>query len=249
MEYRPDKSRWIVLAIAFVAIVAIPGYLIAKNYSEREAFTFSGRVISQESDTAEPKKTLVPTSTWTPRPSATQRPTLTPIFTPSSTNPSIPGFDFSGAFVIEVVHLEEGGQSMVKIFVPRVIVGEFLAEVQILWTTWNYNCLLIDESKDRLFCVGPRLPPSDQAIIRVFEVLIDPEEELLVFETEFVVFEYIPSTSTPKGPPKVVTPTLTPSPTSTVPPTLTPSQTPTPIPTNTLAPPPSPQVTPPTPNG
>jgi hypothetical protein len=249
MDQRSVLARGIPLALLFIFILAIPIYIITKAYINRETFTYTGRVFGQQSNTVSNNFIFEPTSTLTPQPSVTPTPTstLTPTSTISPTFIVSPGFDFSGAYVIEVIHFDEDGpQSIVKIKVPRVIVGEFFAEVRILWTEWDFTCILLEESEDHLFCVGPRLPPSNRASIRIYEVLSSGQTPVLVLESEFVVLEYVPSTSTPSKPKSP--PGFTPTPSITPTPTITPlpTQTYTPVPPTSTLPP---WATPPTPGG
>ena len=153
------------------------------------------------------------------------------------------GYDFSKAFIDNVVHLPEGGgRTMVTIVVPGVLDGEFHAEVLIGSDSWDYQCVILVGSEDHLFCFGDRLPETDEAVIRVFEIFEESEESVLVFEAQFSVYEFVPTkTNTPSAPRH--TSTITPTPTNTGTPSLTPTNTYTP----TLPPPAPPEETPITP--
>ena len=183
--------------------------------------------------------TIAPTATDTPLPSET--PTLTPTATPSVTPTvdvsSTPIGAFQNAYIDDVVHLTENSQqTMVQIIVDRPLEGDFRADIEIQWNSWDYYCFILGEENDQLFCIGSRLPATTNAIIKVFEV-IGAGEESLVFESSFEVPVLIP-TITPK-PTKKSPATRTPSPTNTsIPgPTATPTQTTIPTSTNTPIPP------------
>ena len=156
------------------------------------------------------------------------------------------GFDFSQAYIKNVVHLPDAGvRTMVTIFVPGILTGEFFAQVEIDLDTWVYDCVILDGNEDHLFCFGDRLPTTNNALIRVFEDLSESEGSQLVFEGRFEVIKFVPTkTNTPSGP--VHTATFTPTPTQTPTPTITPTPTPTPTPTDLPTPPPA-QETPITP--
>jgi hypothetical protein len=148
------------------------------------------------------------------------------------------------------MHLTDNGpQTMIKIITDSSLEGVYRADIEILWNSWDFNCLILGDENDHLFCLGRRLPVTTQASIEVFELLGGGEGEL-VFTGTFEVPALGP-TKTPKPtrrPQSTQGPTSIPTSTP-IPPTLTPqsTNTPAPTPTNTLGPPPSPQVTPPTP--
>jgi hypothetical protein len=146
------------------------------------------------------------------------------------------GFDFTGAYIKNVVHIPEGGgDTMVTIVVQGILEGEFFAQVEIPPDFWLYVCVIREWSEDHLFCFGDRLPDANDATIHVFEVLEEDEETILVFEAEIVVPKFVPTkTNTPSAPKQ--TSTFTPTPTN----TITPSPMVTPSLTPTLPPPPPP---------
>jgi hypothetical protein len=214
--------------------VAIPVYFIANAYRERGipiAIALTG-LERTETSTATRSAQLPPN--WTKTPTGTPTPTITP--TPSATpTPTALTLDFSDAFISEVVHIVENGpKTLVKIVVPGGVEGDFHAVVEIVLQSWDYTCITTEESDDHLFCVGGRLPETNQAVLQVFQVLDEDDDSILVYETLFEVPPYIPATATrtPKsggGPPpppqNTATPTPTPTITNTPSPTLTPTNT------------------------
>ena len=242
MRFRRGLGRQIIIAILFVTAVAIPVYFISDAYIEREDLAVLARVEVMPTVTPTPTETPIFPPTWTPRPSSTPSSTPTETPTPAATPTEIliptTGYDFSLAYIKNVVHLPEaGGRTMVTIVVPGTLEGDFLAQVEIQPDFWQYECVMLAGSEDHLFCFGDRLPESDDAIIQVFERLEESGESIMVFEAEFEVFKLMPTkTNTPQAP--RATATLTPTP------TITPAPTNafTPTPTSTIGPPPSPWV-------
>jgi hypothetical protein len=224
MRFRRGLIRQIGIAIFFVFAVGIPVYFISDAYIEREDLAQLVHLDRTATHTITPTDTPVFPPTWTPRPTST--PTATPTTTATPTEILIPntGYDFSGAYIENVVHLpERGGQTMVTIVVPGVIDGEFFAEVEIEDDSWGYVCVILVESEDHLFCFGPRLPGADDARILVFEELGAEGGTTLVFEAEFEVHEFVPaSTNTPTRHPATSTASFTITPTPTIPPWATP---------------------------
>lgn len=255
MRIRRGLGRKIIIAILFVTAVAIPVYFITDAYIEREDPALLARVEITPSETPTPTETPIFPPTWTPRPSSTpsSTPSETPTPSPTPTEILIPttGYDFSLAYIKNVVHLPEaGGRTMVTIVVPGTLEGDFFGQVEIQPDFWQYECVMLAGSEDHLFCFGDRLPESDDAIIRVFERLEERGDPVMVFEAEFEVFKLMPTkTNTPAGPRPTARDTSTPTATPTPPPTSTPTPTNTPPPTATFTPgpPPSPQATPITP--
>ena len=207
----------------------------------------------------------LPSATPVPRDAPTEQPsptgtatalavlTLTPTATP-------PGSNFDGAYVSGMTWLEDG-RTMVRIIVPAGAAGNYRAEVETNRSS-EYVCVIPEDHEDRIYCIGPQLPRGITAIIRVYH---SASAEQLVFVSEFIAMEVLPTPS-PKatsGASGNVIATSTSTPTSTLTPTLTssPSITPThtttptgfhtatpisisPTPTPTDSPTPSPSTTP-----
>lgn len=211
------------------------------------------RLDRNPTETATATNTPVFPPTWTARPSSTPSETPTPSATPTELIIPNTGYDFSKAYIDNVVHLPEGGgRTMVTIVVPGVLDGKFYAEVLIGADSWNYECVVLKGSEDHLFCFGDRLPGTDEALILVYEELEETGKLVLVYEAEFEVAEFVPTkTNTPRSPNPTAQNTSTPTTSTTQLPTTTstpaPTNTPSPTATFTPGPPPSPQATPITP--
>lgn len=228
MRYRRGLIRQFGIALIFVIAVGIPVHFISDAYLEREDSAQLANLDRTATHTTTYTVTPVFPPTWTPRPSSTPTETPTPTATPTEILIPNTGFDFSGAYIENVVHLpERGGQTMVTIVVLGVIEGEFFAEVEIEDDSWEYECVILVKREDHLFCFGPRLPGADDARIQVFEDLGPGDGTALVFEAEFEVHEFVPaSTNTPTRRSATATfthlPTFTITPTPTIPPWATP---------------------------
>lgn len=198
----------------------------------------TSRALVQGPDPIANELSAIPTATLTTVPAATSAQTprsATPTETPTSI--PVPGMDFSDAYVLGVTRLQDD-RSMVRIQVPAGVVGEYSAEVETN-RVWDYMCVIPEGHDDRLYCVGPLLAQGSQATIRVYS------DEILLFESTFIVWEVLASsTPAPKdnpAPTSKLTPTPTSTPThtpiSTSTSTHTPTGTSTPTATNTPIPP------------
>jgi len=233
MGYRPSRGRRLAVAFAFMIAVAVPVFFIANAYRDRENGPLIALTGLRETETSVPNAFVGLPATWTPLPTITPRNTTSPTPTTTPSPSTTLGFDFSGAFISEVVHLTENGpQTMVKIVVPGLLEREYEANVEIGTTRRDFVCLMLEESEDHLFCVGARLPSRSFALIQVYLVDGGGEDPILVFEENFTVPPFF-----------VATPTQTRRPAPTPKPKKT--ATPTPIPTNTIVPtnPPAPTAT------
>jgi hypothetical protein len=113
---------------------------------------------------------------------------------------------------------------MVTIVVLGILESDFLANIEIENDYWDYECVILLESEDRLFCYGPRLHRVDDALIQVFKDLGFEDGSVLDFTAEFRVYEFVPT--------KTVTPTRRPATAI-----FSPSPTFTPWPSTTTSPP------------
>jgi hypothetical protein len=262
METHLSFNKILLIGFALILALAIPTLLIVERFlTLRETETWLSQLSAQRTDTAVPAATGTPTPTDTHTPTDTSSPTPSPTPThsptPSTTEFLVPdpGDGSINGYVDQVVHLDDDGpQTMIKIISEDALLGYYRAEIQIQWNTWRYDCFVLGDKNDNLFCLGRRLPITNQATIKVFEVLGTGEDQQ-VFESSFQVPAPGPTatpkprnTSRPPAPTNAPTDTPIP-PTSTPPPTLTPTATFTPsvIPTNTDAPPSTPWAPTPTP--
>jgi len=250
MGYRLSRGSRLFVAFAFMIAVAIPVYFIANAYRDRETGPQIAMTGLGETETSVPEAIRGLPATWTPILTVPARTTVTPTPTTTPGSSVTLSYDFSEAFVSEVVHLDENRpRTMVKIVVPGVLVGEYEAKVEIGTTQWDYVCLMLEESLDYLFCVGDRLPATSLASIQVFQIVDGAEDPILVFDDIFAVPPFLAATPT-----KTQRPASTPKPKNT--PTKTPTATSTLVPASTTAPtatcPPQPTAPPwasPTPPG
>jgi len=160
------------------------------------------------------------TQTATPQVEASPVPTLPP---PAAVE-LIPVSGFSNAIIMEVVHIENGDQTLIKILTPEELEGQFFAEVEALWSRWTYACTVFEQNSKYLFCFGGRLPVTTQAVIHVHQLMDEYGSSTLVFSTDFAVPELVPTPTNPPGPQD--TPTIEPPPLDT--PTPKPTRTPRP---------------------
>lgn len=181
---------------------------------------------------------------------ATSTPTPTASVTPTVTEVEIPITGLDDPVVIEVLHLEEDNQTLIKTLFPEPLEGEFFAQVQALWSSYDYDCSISELFPDQLYCLGSRLPATNRAEIQIYQRTTAEEDAVLIFSGEFTVPALgVTPTSSPSShsspmPSGTPTPTLTPSSTPTPSRTPTPSSTPTPsrtptpssTPTNTNTP-------------
>jgi hypothetical protein len=177
-----------------------------------------------------PNANPIPTPSNMPIPDATK--------TPSATLNPIPVSGNLNVFIWEVVHIDNGTQTMVKILFPEKLEGAFFAIVENLWSEYDYQCFILGESNQDLFCLGANLRPVTQANIRVYKDDASSEDSTLVFSDSFEVPVLIlqpTNTVVPSAVPPL-TFTSTPTNTNTSMPINTPQPTNTPKPTNTPRP-------------
>ena len=162
--------------------------------------------------------------------------TPTVSFTTSPTKIKTAESDFLEASIQEVIHIENGEQTLIKIKFSGKIEGQFYAEVAAFWSKLIYPCSIYGESQNYLFCFGPMLNATNQANIRIFQLEGGSERSDIIFTSDFAVPQL---ESTPTKTPSLVAPpqpnitaTFTAIPTS----TYTPSVELTPEPTSTYTP-------------
>ena len=165
--------------------------------------------------------------------------TVTPtVAAPPSAVELIPVSGFSDATINEVVHIENGHQTLIKILTSEELAGQFFAEVEALWSRWTYACTVFEQNSKYLFCFGGRLPVTTQAVIHVHKTMDEYGSSTLVFSSDFAVPELLP---TPTKPP-AIPPSQEPAPTNT--PEIFPTVEPPPQDTPTIEPPPPDTPTP-----
>ena len=222
------RPLWVVIGFTLLLAMAGP-YLLLNTYlgdnPPKNRALLAGELASA---------TPVPRAAPTERPSPTTTTTAHAISTLTPTAMA-PGSNFDGAYVSGVTWLDSG-DTMVRIVVPNGVAGDYHAEVATS-RTLEYACLIPEGYEDRIYCIGSRLTRGATATIQVYH---RASPERLVFVSEFLAFEVLPTpTATPTPGANSAfssgTPTLAPTPspsssgTPTPSPTLSASQTATPL--------------------
>jgi hypothetical protein len=223
--------RAVTIAVTLLLALAAPVVILELAVPERPNPLFRGRPLSAMPSATQVMQEATQMTTATVDQTATVTPTA----------PATRGDPFDGAYVEGVSPLA-GDRSMVRIIVPLGVKGSYVAIVAV-WQPQEFTCLLPEWYTDRLYCIGPRLPAGQRATLELFLLGSDGDPGLLVFETEFLVMEFLPTpqpTSGKVGPPPTLTPTATRTP--------TPTRTSTPVPTATATIPPTATPTTPVPS-
>jgi hypothetical protein len=260
MDFLNTHREKILSGVVVIALFSVPilfaslihnlqnDRVISKLEMLRTAYLSSGALKS----TASPVTTVSFVTTV----SETIKPTPKAPVTPFPAAIEIPVSGSFDAHITKVLHIENGEQTLIKIIFPKQLRGSFYANIEILWSTWDYICGIPEFSQDLLYCFGSRLPATNRANISVHKGEIGDGNSTLYFSEIFVVPEFIsqktmtpssgssPQQSTTQSVTPTQTPTktpqfsLTPTKTSTPSATSTPTNTPTitPTPTNTQTP-------------
>jgi hypothetical protein len=201
-----------------------------------------GEVEASEAATEEISPSSI--SPITPSPSPTQFSIISPSLEPIE----IP---VSGAYlpyIDEVLHIENGRETLIKIVFNELQEGNYFAEVTVRWSSWLYRCSIPYANRNYLYCFGNKLPATNQAKIRVYQGSFGDENPPTYFTESFSVPELVSRPTRPPGdgnPPKSsVTPTTTPTPSPTKTPTVSPTPSNTAIPSSTPTPSNTPTRTP-----
>ena len=126
--------------------------------------------------------TAVPALAPTLPPTETATPTLTPwAFTPTITPTVTPGADFAGAYLL-LTGTTSTGKSLLVIAVPNLASDrhEYVGQA----AGMDYPCYREALYPDRLYCVGPRIPPLTE---RMF-VLYADDGGLPLFEIRIYIY-------------------------------------------------------------
>ena len=222
------RPLWVVIGFTLLLAMAGP-YLLLNTYLGDNP-PKNRALLASELASATP----VPRAAPTERPSPTTTTTAHAISTLTPTAMA-PGSNFDDAYVSGVTWLDSG-DTMVRIVVPNGVAGDYHAEVATS-RPLEYACLIPEGYEDRIYCIGSRLTRGATATIQVYH---RASPERLVFVSEFLAFEVLPTpTATPTPGANSAfssgTPTLAPTPspsssgTPTPSPTLSASQTATPL--------------------
>ena len=124
-------------------------------------------------------------ATTTPLPTAED--TSVPMLPTPKATEMIPVSGFFDAALKEVIHIENGKMTMVKIKATVDLEGSFYAELATSSSTWEYACTIYQYNQKYLFCFGGKLPDREQAIIFIFQDSDQDGEAVLVFVTDLLV--------------------------------------------------------------
>jgi len=223
------RPLWGVIGVTMLLALAGPYLLLntfLENNPKRQRALMAGDLSSA---------TPVPKGASAERLSPITTVTVLATSTPTPT-PMAPGSNFEGAYVSGVTWLQNG-DTMVRVVVPEGAAGEYRAEITTL-PPRKYVCLIPKGYEDRIYCIGPHLARGTMVTIQVYH---HASLERLVFVSEFLVTEVLPTpTATPtsgaegftsvtgSGTPSL-TPAISPSSSGTHTPTPSGSQTPTPM--------------------
>ena len=105
---------------------------------------------------------------------------------PSVGGATIPGADFTGAYVLEVRHLSST-RTMITIRVPSGVEGNYQALVNMSQAS-DFQCVVLEDRTNELFCIGPRLP-TGKAEISIFRLNDADDPPFLVFEVSYFIVE------------------------------------------------------------
>ena len=166
-------SSWLTLRSAPIASALalwLIGTLGTACVTDDAELTATEAVRHRPTDTAAAASspTIIPTYTASVTPSST--PTPRPTATPA------PRVDFSSATILGVSFLD-GSRLMVSVTIPGGVEGEYRALVG----GKAFDCLILGEYPDRLYCIGPRLNAVEDAEISIFPANSDVPLFVAVF--------------------------------------------------------------------
>ena len=105
---------------------------------------------------------------------------------PSVGGATIPGADFTGAYILEVRHLSST-RTMIRIYVPSGLEGQYQAFVE-MSPAIEFQCVVLEDRTNELFCIGPRLP-TGKADIKIFHLNDEGSSPAPVFEVSYFIVE------------------------------------------------------------
>ena len=184
MEFLQAQKRWVTSAMVLLLVTAVPIAFLTLADGDLDSLAGFAREIiprNQRSVQGDPN-TLGRQQTPTGEPNAAGGFTLNGTRTP--------GTDFAGAYVSSVEQLS-ANNSMLQIFVPAGVEGSYQAVVTISEEV-EYQCVILLQYSDRLYCIGPSLPSASQINLRIFRVDEVDGSQHLVFETNYTTGEFAP---------------------------------------------------------
>ena len=109
-----------------------------------------------------------------------------------------PGTDFRGAYVSNVEHLSNES-SLLEIFVPAGVEGKYQAVVTAS-EGMVFECVILHQYTDRLYCIGSRLTEGSQVNVKIFWIDEVGGSQSLVFETDYTTGEIVIPPAVPTQP-------------------------------------------------
>ena len=178
------RRKWVSSAMVLLFVAAIPiAFLTAAGGDLDSLARFAAEIISRNPPAREGNP-----NTFGRQETPTDNPNAAGGFTLDGTR--APGSDFTGAYVVGVEHLS-ADSSLLQIFVPAGVEGTYRAVVNASEGV-EYQCVILPQFKDRLYCIGPSLPGTSQINIQIFRIDEVDGSESLVFETNYTTGEFAP---------------------------------------------------------
>jgi len=184
VESLQAQKRWVASAMVLLVVAAVPiTFLILADGDLGVLAGFAREIIPLNPPAGEGDP-----NAFGRQETATDEPNAAGQFTLDGTR--IPGTDFAGAYVSNVEHLS-ANNSMLQIFVPAGVEGTYLAVVTASEEA-EYQCVILLQFADRLYCIGPSLPDASQINFRIFRIDEIDGSQSLVFETNYTTGEFAP---------------------------------------------------------
>ena len=184
VESLQARKRWVTSAMVVLLVAAVPvAFLTLADGDLGVLAGFAREIIPRNPPAVEgDANTFGRQETPTVEPNAAGRFTLNGTRTP--------GTDFAGAYVSNVERLS-ADTSMLQIYVPAGVEGTYQAVVTAS-EDMEYQCVILLQYSDRLYCVGPSLPEASQINFRIFRIDDVDGSQHLVFETNYTTDEFAP---------------------------------------------------------
>ena len=178
------RRKWVTSAMVVLFVAAIPtAFLTAADGDLDSLARFAAEIIPRSS----PAREGDPNS-FSRQETPTDDPDATGLFTMDEAR--TPGTDFSGAYVSRVEHLS-ADSSMIQIFVPAGVEGTYRAVVTAS-EGQEYECVILPQFTDQLYCIGPPLPEASKINLQIFKIDEVEGFQSLVFETNYTTGEFAP---------------------------------------------------------
>ena len=182
VESLQTQKRWVTPAMVLLVVAAVPiTFLTLANGDLGVLAGFAREIIPRNPPAGEgDANAFGRQETPTDEPNAEGRFTLD----------GTPGTDFTGAYVSNVEHLS-ASNSLLQVIVPAGVDGTYLA-VMTASEEVEYECVILLQYSDRLYCIGPLLPDASQINIRIFRIDELNGSQHLVFQTNYTTGEFAP---------------------------------------------------------